>query len=240
MSSVKIKELEKPKHNKVKMLCDEILHEKLLKYPMIEDAFSTNSFNIVVGKPGQGKTSWVTNLVKHEFKKVFEYIILIMPTSSRQSIDNDIFGKNLPEDQLYDDLTVPILDGIYEKLNENSKEGYNSLLIIDDFQQRLKDPDISKALERVVIKTRHLRTTSFYLVQNYQKVPKSLREIAFNLVLFNIGKSSLLRVFDEVIQMKKEKYEAIIELCFKEPHDFLLLNLHRSKNIYRNWDLVEF
>ena len=238
--NVRIRELEKPKHNKVKMLCDEILHDKLLKYPMIEDAFSTNSFNIVVGKPGQGKTSWVTNLVKHEFKKVFECIILIMPASSRQSIDNDIFGKNLPEDQLYDDLTVEILDGIYEKLNENSKEGYNSLLIIDDFQQRLKDPDISKALERVVIKTRHLRTTSFYLVQNYQKVPKSLREIAFNLVLFNIGKSSLLRVFDEVIQMKKEKYESIIELCFKEPHDWLLINLHRSKSIYCNWDLVEF
>ena len=40
--------------------------------------------------------------------------------------------------------------------------------------------------------------------------------------------------------MKKEKYEEIINLAFKEPHDFLLINLHRSKNIYRNWDLIEF
>ena len=125
-------------------------------------------------------------------------------------------------------------------MNENSKEGYNTLLIIDDFQQRLKDPFVSKALERIVIKTRHLRTTSFYLVQNFQKVPKSLREIAFNLVLFNIGKSQLFKVFEEVIQMKKEKYEEIIDLCYKDPHDFLLINLHRSKKIYRNWDEVIF
>ena len=238
--SVRIVELEKPKHSNVKMLCDEILNDKLLKYPMIEDAFSTNSFNLIVGKPGQGKTSWITNLVKHEFRKVFETIILVMPTSSRQSIDNDIFGKNLPEDQLYDDLSVEILEEIYNKLNENAKEGYNSLLIIDDFQQRLKDPDISKALERIVIKTRHLHTTSFYLVQNFQKVPKNLREITFNIVLFNIGKSQLLKVFEEVIQMKKEKYEEIINLAFVKPHDWLLINLHRSKNIYKNWDLVVF
>ena len=238
--SVKIVELEKPKYRNVKMLCDEILSDKLLKYPMIEDAFSTNSFNLIIGRMGQGKTSWITNLVKHDFRKVFETIILVMPTSSRQSIDNDIFGKNLPEDQLYDDLNVSILDDIYEKLNENAKEGYNTLLIIDDFQQRLKDPDISKALERIIIKTRHLHVTTFYLVQNFQKVPKNIREIAFNVVVFNLGKSSLLRIFDELIQMKKEKYEEIINLSFKEPHDFLLINLHRTKNIYRNWDLVLF
>ena len=238
--SVRIVELEKPKYRKIKMNCDEILSEKLLKYPMIKDAFSTNSFNLIIGGMGAGKTSWITSLVKHDFRKVFETIILVMPTSSRQSIDNDIFGKNLPEDQLYDDLNVSILDDIYEKLNENAKEDYNSLLIIDDFQQRLKDPDISKALERIIIKTRHLHVTTFYLVQNFQKVPKNVREIAFNVVLFNLGKSSLLRIFDELIQMKKEKYEEIINLAFKEPHDFLLINLHRSKNIYRNWDLIEF
>lgn len=238
--SITIKELEKPKHKKITMNCDEVISNKLLIYPMTADAFSTNSFNIVCGKMGQGKTSWITSFVKHEFRKVFETIILIMPASSRQSIDNDIYGKHLPPEQLYDDLTVDILNEIYEKLNENSKEGYNTLLIIDDFQQRLKDPFVSKALERIVIKTRHLRTTSFYLVQNFQKVPKSLREIAFNLVLFNIGKSQLFKVFEEVIQMKKEKYEEIIDLCYKDPHDFLLINLHRSKKIYRNWDEVIF
>ena len=240
VSGVSLKELPKPKYRNVKMNCDELLHPKLEEFPMIKDAFSTNSFNIVCGKMGQGKTSWITNLVKHDFKKVFEYIILIMPESSRQSIDNDIFGKNLPPDQLYDDLNEDILTEIYGKLQEHSAEEHNTLLVIDDFQPKLKDPDIAKVLEKIIIKTRHLRTTTFYLVQNFQKVPKNIRELAFNLVLFNIGKSQLLKIFEEVIQMKKDKFEAIIDLCYKDPHDWILINLHRSKNIYRNYDLVLF
>jgi hypothetical protein len=163
-----------------------------------------------------------------------------MPQSSRQSIENDLFGKHLPEDQLYDDLTVDILNEIYEKLNENTKEKYNSLLIVDDFQTALKNPDIAKALERIVIKTRHLRTTSFYLVQNFLKVPKPLRQLAQNVILFNIGKQQLTQVFEEIIQMKKDKYEEIIDVCFKEAHDWILVNLHKSKNIYCNFNLVEF
>ena len=238
--SVIIKELDKRDYGNVKMSCDTIIDKKLLQYPMICDAFSTNSFNVICGKMGSGKTSWITNLVKCDFKKVFETIILIMPVSSRQSIDDDIYGKNLPPDQLYDDLTVEILNEIYEKLNENTKEKFNSLLIIDDFQTALKNPDIAKGLERIVIKTRHLRVTSFYLVQNFLKVPKPLRQLAQNVILFNIGKQQLEQVFDEIIQIKKEKYTEIIEVCFKEPHDFILVNLHKSKNIYRNFDLVVF
>jgi hypothetical protein len=240
MSGVTIKELKKPKYRTIRMNCDELLHPKLEEYPMIKDAFSTNSFNIIVGSMGAGKTSWITNLVKHDFKKVFEYIILIMPESSRQSIDNDIFGKNLPPDQLYDDLNEGILTEIYGKLQEHTEEGYNTLLIIDDFQPRLKDPDVAKVLEKIIIKTRHLRCTTFYLVQNYQKIPKNIRELAMNLILFKLSKSSLLRIFEEAIQVKKEKFEAIIDLCFKDPHDWILINLHRSKNIYRNFDQVLF
>ena len=238
--SVIIKKLEKPNYRKVKMSCDNIIDKRLLQYPMISDAFSTNSFNIICGSMGSGKTSWITNMVKNDFKKVFETIILIMPVSSRQSIEDDIYGKNLPPDQLYDDLTVNVLNEIYEKLNENTKEKYNTLLIIDDFQTALKNPDIAKALERIVIKTRHLRVTTFFLVQNFLKVPKPLRQLAQNVILFNIGKQQLEQVFDELIQIKKDKYEEIIRVCFVDRHDFILVNLHRSKNIYRNFDQVIF
>jgi hypothetical protein len=118
----------------------------------------------------------------------------------------------------------------------NTNEGYNSLLIIDDFQQKVKDLDICKALERIVIETRHLHVTSFYLVQSFQKVPKPIRELAFNLILFNIGKSQ--KVFEEVISFKKNLYDEIIDLAFQKPHDWALINLHRSKKIYQNWDLI--
>ena len=54
------------------------------------------------------------------------------------SIENDIYGKNLPENQIYDSLTLEDLTNVYEEIQENSTNGYFSLIIIDDFQVALK------------------------------------------------------------------------------------------------------
>ena len=139
---IQIKELRKPKLSNIVMNCDKTIDEKLLKYPMVDDCFSKTSFNVIVGKMGQGKTSLITSFCKSIFRKCFEYIYVIIPEGSRRSIENDIYGKNLPEDQLYNELTVEVLDEIYEKIETHSKEGHSSLLIIDDFQTELKNKDI--------------------------------------------------------------------------------------------------
>ena len=59
-----IEELNKPKLQKVKMNCDDVIDMKLTKYPMVDDLWSRSSFNTIVGKMGQGKTSLITNLIK--------------------------------------------------------------------------------------------------------------------------------------------------------------------------------
>jgi hypothetical protein len=222
------------------MNCDNVIHEKLLEYPMVKDTFSTSHFTIIVGKMGQGKTSLAVSLIKNVFKKCFENIYIFIPSSSRSSIDNDIFGKNLPEDQLYDDLSVSNLEELYEKLKSNTALEENSLVLVDDFQSVYKDKDVSKALETIIIKIRHLRTSVILLAQNFQKIPKPLRELCFNLIVFDLGKSQLLKIFEEVIQVKKEKYDDIVHLAFQEKHDWILINLHRSKKIYRNFDEIIF
>jgi hypothetical protein len=83
---------------------------------------------------------------------------------------------------------------------------------------------------------RHLRTTIFLLQQNFQALAKPLRELASNLIIFNLGKSQLEKVFEEVIQLNKDKYQEIIDISFKDPHDWILINLHKSRNIYRMFD----
>ena len=62
---------------------------------------------------------------------------------------------------------------------------------------------------------RHLRTTIFLLQQNFQASVKPLRELCSNLILFNLGKSQLEKVFDELVQLDKDKYQEIIDLCFR-------------------------
>ena len=203
---------------------------------MIKEAFSTTSFNVLCGRMGSGKTSLLTSLVKKVFKKCFETIYVFMPSNSRASIENDIYGKHLPEDQLFDTLTLENISEVYNSIQENASEGYNSLIIIDDFQVALKDPDILKVLQKIITKMRHLRTTIFLLQQNFQALAKPLRELASNLIIFNLGKSQLEKVFDEVIQLHKDKYQQIIDISFKDPHDWILINLHKSRTIYRNFD----
>ena len=235
---IKIQVLDKPDLQRVKMTCDNVIHEKLLKYPMIQEAFSTTSFNIICGKMGQGKTSLLTSLLKTVFKKCFESIYVFMPSNSRESIENDIYGKNLPPQQLFDTLTRDNLTQVYGEIQDNSKEKYNSLIIIDDFQVSLKDPEIIKVLQKIITKMRHLRTTIFLLQQNFQALAKPLRELTSNILCFNIGKSQLEKIFDECIQIDKDKYQSLIDVCFKDPHDWILINLHKSRTIYKMFDKV--
>jgi predicted GTPase len=63
--------LEKPKLQVVKMLCDEPIDAKLLKYPMVKTCWSMNSFNIIIGRMGVGKSSLMVSLLKSVFIKMF-------------------------------------------------------------------------------------------------------------------------------------------------------------------------
>ena len=231
-------QLKKPNLHKIKMNCDECIDEKLLEYPMVADVFSHTSFNIIVGKMGQGKSSLMVNLVKNVFKKCFAKIYIFIPESSRKSIDKDIFGRHLPEDQLFDELTEENLEYVYDRLQENSEDLDFSLLIIDDFQVQLKDIRIVAILERIITKMRHLRCTVFLLNQNYVKLVKNLRQIVSNIILFNVGKSALDFIFDETIQLDKKKYQALIDNCFVNKNDWILINVNGSKKIYRMFDEV--
>jgi len=237
---MRIEVLDKPNLKKVNMLVDDVIDPKLLKYPMVEDLFSRTSFNIICGKPGAGKTSIITNFVKTIFKKAFEHILVFMPEGSRRSIENDIYGKQLPPGDLYDALTADNLDEVIEKLNESSEEGENTLLLIDDFQSALKDPDIQKRLQTIVTRMRHLRCTIFILQQNFQKLPKFLRELVTNVITFNIGKSQLNKLFEETVQLDKEKFQNLIDLAFKEKNDYIIINVNGNRNIYKGFDRIVF
>jgi thymidine kinase len=237
---MRIEVLDKPNLKKVNMLVDDVIDPKLLKYPMVEDLFSRTSFNIICGKPGAGKTSIITNFVKTIFKKAFEHILVFMPEGSRRSIENDIYGKQLPPGDLYDALTADNLEDVIEKLNESSEEGENTLLLIDDFQSALKDPDIQKRLQTIVTRMRHLRCSIFILQQNFQKLPKFLRELVTNVITFNIGKSQLNKLFEETVQLDKEKFQNLIDLAFKEKNDYIIINVNGNRNIYKGFDRIVF
>jgi regulator of replication initiation timing len=235
-----IEQLEKPKLSKVKMNCDDIIDMKLTKFPMVEDLWSRSSFNTVVGKMGQGKTSLITNLIKKVFKGCYNNIYVFIPENSRASIENDIYGRHLPTDCLYNDLNEENLHEVYEKMQESSANGEHSLLLIDDFQVSLKDPSVIAVLQKIVTEMRHLRSTIFLLQQNFQALAKKLRELISNVITFNVGKSQLNKMFDEIIQLDKDKYQQLIDFAFKEKNDWIAININGNRNIYKMFDRIIF
>jgi GTPase SAR1 family protein len=237
---MRIEVLDKPNLKKVKMLVDEVIDPKLLKYPMTEDLFSHTSFNIICGLPGAGKTSLITNFIKTIFKKCFERIVVFMPAGSRASIENDIYAKQLPPGDLYDDLTAEDLDEEIERFKESAEEGENTLLLIDDFQSILKDKEIQKRLQTIVTRMRHMRVSIFILQQNFQKLPKFLRELVTNVIVFNIGKSQLNKLFEETVQLDKDKFQNLIDLVFVNKNDYMIINVNGRRNIYKGFDRIVF
>lgn len=231
--------LDKPKLKDVKMQCDTVIDEKLTKYPAIESLFSTHNFTIFAGLMGQGKSTKVLQLLASVFRKCFEHIYVIIPEISLHSIEDksNLYKKYLDDgEHLYHEYTPEVLMTIYEKCLANAEEGMNSLVIIDDFGSQFKEKETEKILNKLIIKMRHLHTTVFLLAQGVTQLPLKWRQMQTNLVMFNLGKSQLERVFNETIQLSKEQFERICSL-YKEPHDCLMISLKHHR-IFKDFDEV--
>jgi AAA15 family ATPase/GTPase len=81
------------------MLCDKKLHKKLDDYELTK-FLNCHSTNLIVGKPGSGKTSMLYSFMKSKklLAKVYDKIYLFQPEQSRQSMKDKLFDK-LPDDQ---------------------------------------------------------------------------------------------------------------------------------------------
>lgn len=231
---IELKPLDKPKLKKVAMLCDTVIDNKLTKYPVIEDCFSRTNFTIVCGLMGQGKTTLAVQMINSLYRGVFGDIYVIMPENSIASIpDGCNFTKHLdPDEHLYHKYDEDTLNTVYDKLQENAEGGNHSLLVLDDFGNDYKNKQCEKLLNRIIIRMRHLRCSVMVLAQNIYQLPKKMREVATNLITYNLGKAQMEKIFREFMNMKEAEFVEVMKL-YKEPHDYLLLNIRKQKLYYK-------
>lgn len=237
---MKVIELSKPKLKPVKMTVDEILDPKLEQYPAIKLCFGTSNTTLISGGTGSGKTTWLIQMLKTIFKKVYHEIFLIMPQNSLNSISekDNVFKKYLDPDNIFHNYDVETLETIYDKVQENANDGYYSLLLIDDMGSSLKNKAEAKLLQTMFLKNRHLRLTAFVLTQNFYQMPKLIREITNNAILFNTNKSQNEKFFNEMMNVKKDEFNELMKRL-PTTHDYILVSL-KHKKIYHNWDEILF
>lgn len=232
---IELQELEKPKMKIVEMTCDKPIDEKLLKYPAVAECLAHTHTTAILGLMGAGKTTTALSIITSIYPKCFSDIYVVMPEQSMMSIPDkhNIFKKWLnPEEHLYHDLTEEVLDTIIGKVQENSMDGNRSLVLVDDFGEKYRDKEIEQRLNHLIIKMRHYKTCVLLLGQSIKQLPAKMRSVSGNLILFNLGKMQMEQVFKEMMQIKRQDFDDLMEL-YKEPHDWLMVNVKKRKIFYK-------
>lgn len=216
---------------------DKILHEKLNEYPLTS-TLNKSFILALLGKPGSGKSSFLISLLqsKNLFKKIFENIIIFIPPNSRNSVNNNFWEKNLPPENIYDELTLETLTEAYERCKENAKEGYKSLLVFDDVQKDFKG-ECEKLLLDIFNNRRHVLTSIIICIQSYKSLSYKCRASLTNLIIFKVNKTQMSDIFDEQIEMMKPIFEKVLNVAYKKPHEFITIDTN-TQRLFLNWNEI--
>jgi DNA replication protein DnaC len=237
-----IKKLSKPIMKPVLMTCDSAIDKKLEDHEAVKVCFSRYSFTIIAGKMGSGKTSTTLSLLRDVFSQCFHNIFIIIPENSLHSIpekDNHFLPKENECKYIYHEYNAETLQEILDQLQDESADGYSSLLVIDDMGSKFKqDKTAENLLNNIIIRMRHLKTSIILLTQNIYQNPKKWREVCTNLICFDLGKSQMEKIFNEFFDYKKDQFDEIMKL-YKNPWDYLLLNL-KHKRLFFDYNEILF
>lgn len=241
MSGIEIIKNEKMKLTTPKFICDDNpVGEHLNQYPMLKH-LNSYSFTGIIGKPGSGKTSllvsFLTGRGKNKiFRKCFNHLLLVMPTSSRESMSKNIFEKH-DTNKMWDELDYNTAEKIYEKLLASTEQGENTLLVLDDVGASMKNKDIQKLLRLIIYNRRHLKVHIVILVQSFLSLPKEVRKLLTNIIMFKPSKVEFENLMDECFEMKREKAIDLMHYVYKKPHQYLFLNIENQK-LYTDFDEI--
>ena len=188
---LKLKNNKKPNLNIPSFSVDNKLKDKLDNIEIFK-LMNKSHFALFLGKAGSGKSSLVINFLssKDAFKKCFHNIFLFCPANSRSSIKDDFWENNLEEEQIYDDLTIDNLIDAYSKIEQDSLQGFKSLIILDDFKKNLKG-DCEKFLLHIINNRRHNRICIWICFQNYKTIPLQVSLTLTDLFIFKVGYKKL-------------------------------------------------
>ena len=199
----------------------------------------------MTGSGGSGKSSLLLSMFSSTkfYKKKFDNIYLFTPRSSFLSVEKHPFEKH---QHVYHDLTIPKLDTIYDELNQLKENSINddtpienSIIIIDDFANALKDNELTIFLNKMIIKARHLSCCFIFTLQNYYLLPLTIRKQITNCTIFRSkNKKEFESIADELLNMDKIKALELFKYVYDVPYTHLDIDTLNG-DIYKNFNKLE-
>jgi len=204
---------------------------------------------ILTGSGGSGKTNLLLNLFKnrHCYRNKFHNIFYFCPEASFLSVTKHPFEKH---DKVYHNMTVDILYSIYEQLcdlksgkdktdSDSDDEVEYNCIIIDDFADCLKNKDIERVFNMMLIKARHLRCAFIFTLQSYYYFPKILRKQLTYITIFkpkNI--EEWFSISNELLNLNKDDGLKLYNYVFDANYNHLDLDTVENL-IYKNYNILE-
>lgn len=198
---------------------------------------------LLVGSGGSGKTSLLLNQFRKggSYHRKFHNLYLFTPSISFMSVQNHPFEKH---DKIYHELTRDNLEELYDELKDRKEEydddgdedmEYNCV-VIDDFASSLKEKDIQKLLNTMLIKARHLNTCFIFTLQSYMYFPKMLRKQTTYATIFKPkNREEWNTINQELLQMKDDDARKIYDYVFGQEYSHFDIDTIENK-LYRNFN----
>jgi hypothetical protein len=124
-------------------------------------------------------------------------------------------------------------------MKNEEKEIEYSVIIIDDYADVLKDNNIQKQLNKMMIKSRHLCCAFIFTLQAYYYMPKILRRQITNITIFKPKNTEeFVALSKELFNMKQDNSLELFNFCFNEPYNHLDVDTILNK-YFKNWNLLE-
>ena len=234
--SLRLVENPKPDMMIMEMKCDKQLHKKLDAYELTK-FLNKHSANIFLGKPSQGKTTFLLGLFDDLLKRVYHNIYLFQPPHSRNSMKRDIFA-DLPDEKKFDELTYENLSDVLETIKDDDSD-YNHCIIFDDMTAYLKsNVQLELLLKDMINNRRHYHITIYFLVQTLKSIPMEVRRLLENLFVFKVNDDTMNDVFNDYLrEINKNTKHKIIETVYDKKFNFLFVNVETGR-LFKNWDEI--
>ena len=88
---------------------------------------------------------------------------------------------------------MDLKNDIHSKLLHSSSENHLTLLILDDVGAMLKRLEIQENSRKIISNRRHLKCTIIILLQSYMSIPKEIRKLFNNVVMWNLSKNRIYK-----------------------------------------------